>query len=346
MKIAVSGYYGFGNTGDEAILESLRQNIKGELLVLDFHNRFNLKLIWDCDVLISGGGGLLQDETSTRSFLYYLGLIKLAKMLKKKVFVFAASIGPVTKPHNRFMLKRVLNQVDLITVRDQHSFNFVKSLHIKNPRVVETADPAFLLTPVSTNLLLNAAVPLIGVCIREMESVHTLAKVLDQFAKEIKARIIIVPFQPQRDLAPSRQLKEHLQTPSEIMDGKMSPREILGLISQMDILVGMRLHSLIFAVSSLVPAVGLSYDPKVGSFLDEVGLPYLPAEDLTPDELLSLIRQLWDNQAGVKLSLQGARRKLYGKAQLNFGMIEMLASPTPTCVGVPPSPSKMERAGK
>jgi polysaccharide pyruvyl transferase CsaB len=324
MKIAVSGYYGFGNTGDEAILEALRQNIKDDLMILDVRNRFNVKMIWDCDIFISGGGGLLQDKTSTRSFLYYIGLIKLAKMLGKKVFVFAASIGPVNKPYNRFLLKRVLNQADLITVRDQHSFNFVKSLHLKNPRVVETADPAFLLTPVSTNLRLNAAVPLIGVCIREMKSVHNLAKVLDQFAKEVKARIMIIPFQPERDFPPSRELKEHLQAPAEIVEDKLSPREILGLISQMDLLVGMRLHSLIFAVSSKVPAVGLSYDPKVASFLDEVNLPYLPAEDFNPEELLSLVRQLWDNQAGVKLSLQDARRKLYGKAQLNFGMIDML----------------------
>ncbi|MBI5698954.1 polysaccharide pyruvyl transferase CsaB [Candidatus Saganbacteria bacterium] len=324
MKIAVSGYYGFGNTGDEAILESLRQNIKGELLILDAKNRFNFKMIWDCDIFISGGGGLLQDKTSTRSFLYYLGLIKLAKMLGKKVFVFAASIGPVNKPYNRFLLKRVLNQVDVITVRDLHSFNFAKSLHFNNPRVVETADPAFLLTPISAIPRLNAAAPLIGVCIREMKSVHNLAKTLDQFAKEVKARVVIIPFQPERDLGPSRKLKEHLLVPAEIVEDKLSPREMLGMISQMDLLVGMRLHSLIFAVSSLVPAMGLSYDPKVASFLDEVSLPYLSAEVINPGELLLLIRQLWDNQAGVKLSLQDARRKLYGKAQLNFGMIDML----------------------
>ncbi|MFA4906362.1 MAG: polysaccharide pyruvyl transferase CsaB [Candidatus Margulisiibacteriota bacterium] len=321
MKIAVSGYYGFGNTGDEAILEALRQNIKGELLILDAKNRFNFKMIRDCDIFISGGGGLLQDKTSTRSFLYYLGLVKLAKMLGKKVFVFAASIGPITKSYNRFLTKRVLDQVDIITVRDLHSFNFVKSLHLKNPRVVETADPAFLLTPLPVRSITR---PTIGVCIREMRSVHNLAKALDQFAKEIKARVVIIPFQPERDLGPSRKLKEHLLVPAEIVEDKLSPREMLGMISQMDLLVGMRLHSLIFAVSSKVPAVGLSYDPKVASFLDEVSLPYLSAEDINPGELLLLMRQLWDNQAGVKLSLQDSRRKLYGKAQLNFGMINML----------------------
>jgi len=326
MKIAISGYYGFNNTGDEAILEALRLGIRqnlpnSDMKVLDAKNRFNLKLIWDCDIFISGGGGLLQDKTSTRSFLYYLGLIKLAKMLGKKVFVFAASLGPVTKPDNRFLLKRVLNRVDLITVRDQHSFNFVKSLHLKNPRVVETADPALLLKPVASQTI---KAPALGVCVRKLKDSRKLAEVLDKLSRDLKLRVVFIPFQPDRDIPAAQEVIRHMREPAELIQAPLKPREILGIIFQLDLLIGMRLHSLIFAVSSLVPAVGLSYDPKVASFLDEVNLPYLPADAFDAEELLSLVKQLWDNREGVKRSLAEARRKLYGKAQLNFGMINML----------------------
>ena len=35
----------------------------------------------------------------------------------------------------------------------------------------------------------------------------------------------------------------------------------------------MRLHTLIFAARMAVPALGLVYDPKVASYLEELGLP-------------------------------------------------------------------------
>ncbi len=85
MKIVISGYYGFDNVGDEAILLSMIQAFRSydptiEIIVLsntpertklefnvDAVNRWNIKAIFQAlkgsDGLISGGGSLLQDET-------------------------------------------------------------------------------------------------------------------------------------------------------------------------------------------------------------------------------------------------------------------------------------------
>ena len=93
-KILISGYYGFANAGDEAmltaIIESLRQVEKNvELTVLSGNPedtaakhqvcsvyRFNplgiIRAMKDSELIISGGGSLLQDVTSKRSLLYYL----------------------------------------------------------------------------------------------------------------------------------------------------------------------------------------------------------------------------------------------------------------------------------
>jgi glycosyltransferase involved in cell wall biosynthesis len=91
-NVVMSGYYGFGNAGDEAILQSIHQNISGtggdiSITVLSNDpedtknrygynavNRFKLlsvfKALRNCDALVSGGGSLLQDHTSTRSRFY------------------------------------------------------------------------------------------------------------------------------------------------------------------------------------------------------------------------------------------------------------------------------------
>ena len=108
-RILISGYYGFNNAGDEAILRLMIDNLRARcpeagLTILSHNpedtarrygvrsvNRMNpfliLREILHCDLLISGGGSLLQDATSQRSLLYYLSILNLAQALHKKTFI-------------------------------------------------------------------------------------------------------------------------------------------------------------------------------------------------------------------------------------------------------------------
>ena len=101
MKFLIAGYFGCGNLGDDAILESLVTGIKdnfpdSKLSVLSGNpsetkkcykidsyprNKFRIvrQQIKKCDVFVLGGGGILQDITSSKSLYYYLSLIRTAK---------------------------------------------------------------------------------------------------------------------------------------------------------------------------------------------------------------------------------------------------------------------------
>ena len=125
LKIAVSGYYGFNNFGDEAILKTLVQELKlysteitvfskspaltssrlgvSAVYTFDFFNIF--RTLKSVDVLISGGGSLLQDSTSLKSLFYYLGVILVALFFRKKVVIFAQGIGPINNFLGRFLTK-------------------------------------------------------------------------------------------------------------------------------------------------------------------------------------------------------------------------------------------------
>jgi len=52
-----------------------------------------------------------------------------------------------------------------------------------------------------------------------------------------------------------------------------APREMMAVLGRAKLCLAMRLHTLIFAARMAVPTVGLVYDPKVESFLEELGLP-------------------------------------------------------------------------
>ncbi|HKL12509.1 MAG TPA: polysaccharide pyruvyl transferase family protein, partial [Halanaerobiales bacterium] len=114
-RILLSGYFGFNNLGDEAILASMIDMIREEtedikLIVLtnkpeETKVKYNTETIYrydifkiaakmrQSDIFISGGGSLLQDVTSLRSVPYYLGLIWLAQFFNLKTVFFAQGVG-------------------------------------------------------------------------------------------------------------------------------------------------------------------------------------------------------------------------------------------------------------
>ena len=141
-KIIISGYYGFGNLGDEAILISIIDRLNTEIenpeivilytkaeseILKSYKNvrcvhRMNPLAIFfemiNADLVISGGGGLLQDSTGFTTVLYYLGIVKMALFLRKKVLFYAQGIGPLNLDKSKKLITNTLNKVNFITVRD------------------------------------------------------------------------------------------------------------------------------------------------------------------------------------------------------------------------------------
>ena len=117
VTILIAGYHGFGNCGDEAILRAMVTSFRRmaddiDIVALsndpDFTKkeynieavqRFKMKEVLSavkkCDILVLGGGTLLQDGTSTRSLVYYLSIVKAAEIFGKRVMLYANGIGPV-----------------------------------------------------------------------------------------------------------------------------------------------------------------------------------------------------------------------------------------------------------
>lgn len=168
-KIVLSGYYGFNNVGDEAILYTIIRTLKEIEPTLEFTilahdpekmrkyineegitavNRWSVpdvfRAISRCDLFISGGGSLLQDVSSANGILYYLGLIWLAHSLEKPVLLYAQGIGPVVRTRNKRVTGWILNGVNKITVRDQESKDDLVAMGVQQ-EITVTADPVFCL---------------------------------------------------------------------------------------------------------------------------------------------------------------------------------------------------------
>ena len=131
-KYLVSGYIGFDNFGDEAIASVLISHLKTKQAekitvlssnpektaktyrVFSEHYMKFFKPILETDVLISGGGSLLQDITSLKSLIYYLTVITVALVFNKKVIIYAQGFTPFRTSFGKFFTKFVLKYCDKI----------------------------------------------------------------------------------------------------------------------------------------------------------------------------------------------------------------------------------------
>ena len=307
LDILVSGYYGFNNLGDEAILLSLRQRLReldpdASITVLSKNPaqtqhrygvhavyRFSLpqvrRAVKRCDLLLSGGGSLLQDRTSTRSLIYYLAIIRLAKRYWKKVMLYANGIGPVTQPSNRRMMRRVLDLADVITLRDEDSREELLSMGVSRPPMTVTSDPVFTISGVPRDDALSALKqagiptdrPILGISVRQafgmQERMADFARFFDQAARKFQCTPVFLIMQIPNDREISRQFQQMMEEPSYLFASPYDPETMMGVIGCMECVLSTRLHTLIFAAKRRVPLLGFVYDPKVESYLKLLGMP-------------------------------------------------------------------------
>jgi len=309
--IVVSGYYGFDNLGDEAILEELLNELseivpRSQIVVLSnapesttqkfgvaSANRWQLSeivpLMKQARLFISGGGGLFQDTGSAGSVMYYGGLLCLAKTLGCKTLVYAQGLGPLRRSFSAFCTRAVFNLVDKISLRDDKSMAMLTSWGLRGDL---TEDPVWMLKagqlPQSIDKQLTELKKehnkLVGLSLREgggftADNVRDLAYSLDKALPQ-GAAVVALPLQKDLDQAPLDNFAQHFIELGRsfhrlTVEDLVLPSQWMALIATLDLVVGMRLHSLIMALSSGVPVVGIAYDPKVTRVLNQFEQPNL-----------------------------------------------------------------------
>lgn len=324
-KIVISGYYGYDNIGDEAILYSIIRAIKDlnretEIIAISSSpevtskryqikgaGRYNLfeiiSALRDADLFISGGGSLLQDVTSLRSPFYYLAMLQLAKVLSKKTVFFCQGVGPLKSDLVRFATLKTLEKVDLVSVRDFGSKELLIELGLSEGAIIKATDPVFLLNDLAkTGRKLEAAEPVLGISVRPWHDNSYLKPLAEGVNQLIKAypdlKIQLLPFHQGEDERLSNSLSKLLKTDKiKVLAPSSHPARMIDYYNQIDLLLGVRLHSLIYATITATPFAGISYDPKIDSFLAELDKqPAGSTSLIKPDKIYESLKYNLENQ--------------------------------------------------
>ena len=332
-KVVICGAYGRGNAGDEAIkyttLSSMR-NIDPDMDICVMTLRpkkeraidrvqtiytFNvIKLFFllrKSKIFVSGGGSLIQDVTSSRSLFFYTFTLYLAKKLGCKVIMFGCGIGPVSRPFNRKLSGKIIdNYVDVITVRDHMSEKELQSLGVTKPQITVSADPAINLTADKSNthkIFISEDIPADGkyICLalrswKNFNRNEAVAKACEHMYNKYGFTTIFFPMEYPKDLSVSEKTAELLDTPYYLIRNKYPTEQVVAFMSKMEQVVAMRLHALIFAAANYVPVVGISYDVKVSGFMNYIeSSACLELSDVTEQSVINAMEESFKHRERV-----------------------------------------------
>jgi polysaccharide pyruvyl transferase CsaB len=353
FRIGITGSYGGLNLGDEAILHSivaqLRRDLAVEITVFsrdpdDTKRRHAVERavpvrkmsraeavpeVERLDLLIVGGGGILFDAEAR----IYLREAQIAKEKGVPVMLYAIGAGPLKHAGAQAAVREVLDQVDVVTVRERSAQQVLEEAGVHR-EIVVTADPALLLKPeplprgVLKSEGLEGRRRLIGMSVREpgvaapdidpKEYHALLANAADFMVDRYDADVVFVPMEhsvldSQHSHAVIAQMLRAQR--ASVLKSVYTSGQLLSLMSRFHFVVGMRLHFLIFAALRGVPFVALPYAGKVSGFLEELQIPAPPMQLVNAGRLMAYIDESWDQMRATKAKLEKNVPPLQKRAQ-------------------------------
>lgn len=318
----ICGAYGYGNAGDDAILKSIIQavretdrtmpitvlakntdSIKKRYRVGSIYTLNVPKFLWKMrrsKLYINGGGTLIQNATSRRSLWYYLFTLAAAKLLGNKVDMYGCGMGPISGKPDTWLVKKVLgSSVDCITLREEDSVRELHKLGVKKPKIVLSSDPALALSPTdkeSTEALLqkHGLSPdgkylcfMLRTWYGFLDKAPAFAKAAEYAYETYGLTPVFLSLNTEHDDVAAAQVLAHVHCPHVVIHETIEPETLISLLSYMQAVVSLRLHGLILSSMSGVPLVGVSYDPKIGSFLQYLGTgSCVDLKNVTADRLI------------------------------------------------------------
>ena len=313
VKSLIIGYYGSENIGDEMLLKGtidILNRVFGNpeitaitYSVLDTRERHQIngisrnkyfeiyKGIKNSDIVVGGGGSMLQNVTSNRSLIYYLTILMLARIMGKKVVLLGNGIGPLRGSFFKKITIRVLRGLDGIVLRDEESYNLLKFHELNNIHLGN--DLAFtldykLVAPQEKKIVLN---------LRKWVENGKFNGAIEDFVRFLASqgfKVVLLPFQGGNDDIILGEIAENITNEDVIFPGSLEYESLLYEISSSEIFIGMRLHGLIFSSMVNTPFIGLCYDPKVRVFSQKQEQIYIEdLENVSSKVLIDAFKKLY-----------------------------------------------------
>lgn len=323
MKIAVFGWYGNHNAGDERIKDCLHRFLMGlgGINSVDFYDLHKSAINGKTDkydsydLIIIGGGGLILSQSNYHDFI---------NGINTKIITAGISVEHQKLTGNALKFARsLIDKSEIMLVRDQASAAILKRYDL-NSKVRVSSDLTFLkpyesvnisnVNKIGINLLPKPAHikystlcnPFLDFAIRQLHRFgfrNSLKFInFEDLVKALKSRYKVCPiplyYKPQTSDLPIYQINdvEFLKNYFEDVPDTFSDK----MIDECSLFLSMRLHGAIFAVQKGIPIISLAYLPKNRNFMREVGLEEFVFENIDTLKINEAIASLQKNRSIVQ----------------------------------------------
>lgn len=296
------------------------------------------KAIESVDLVVVGGGGLFYDywgvsETDVFSKTHsginvYASIAMLASLHRKPLHVFAVGVGPLSTPAGAGLTRAIFEQAQFSSVRDKRSFKVLDTIGVAPEGFTRTLDP--VMASIDRPNRDDGNQPHTLVAVRKWPFTvgweKTVAQALDEFVEFSGASLRFVPFQvndeklldDRRAAADIVALMKHSDR-ATLVDNPLSVEDAYAIFSEADFVIGMRLHSVVLAARYGIPFVALSYDEKVSSFVDELGMHNqsidldMLREEGASETLVNILRTTWAERNSISQTIRLAAEEMVSR---------------------------------
>ena len=309
-KIALHGYYGNGNMGDDAILYATKaifrgiSNVElhvvghpvpfmdttlgrkiaklpyGKTLLYKYHTRQMLEHIDKTDGLILGGGGILCDRES-RDVTNDVRLIQRMQSKQKPTMIYAVGVPSLWRQKSKKLIKEVVDNADYTSCRDPTSAKRIEDIGVTVPIYV-TGDPAIKIPkflgiyPKPKKLDFQK----MNICIslrktrKNNKVIKAIVQLVNYLIKKYDAKINFVPMRTtwnNDDRVVHNFVNGKLNNCNvSFFNERPSVEEFVKELMDTTLTIGVPLHSTLLSASMGVPCIAICYTPDVISFMEYV----------------------------------------------------------------------------
>lgn len=285
----------------------------------------------ECDLIVPIGGGYITAKKGIRNTINLILLLNpllICEILNKKIILYTQSIGPLSSRTQEYITKWVLNKTNMIFIREDHTLKLLNKIKVKKKLIKRTVDAGFLFNPtknksledfISDKSIIKNKI-IVGITVRkwlkpdkQIKYEKYIATFIDKIVKN-NSNIIFV-FIPQvtskvhddddRDIASRLITNIHHKSNVINLDKEYSHNEIKDIYTGLDFLIGTRFHSVIFSLTSYVPAIAIEYEYKTSGIMKDLDLSkwVIPIEDVTDKNLYEKFNQIMKNKDDYKEKL-------------------------------------------
>lgn len=314
-----------------------------------FYRPKSLIHIKNCDLVVSCSDENFKESSSMLPLNIYWILtwwsmlisrtweIFIAKFLGKPVVMFPNSVGPFRTFIGRLLSKIALNLYDFIAVRDPISYEAVKSLKIRSPKIL-TSDTALLFKAQGNSPNENRFNRTVGVMpgvyshslsekeIRKYITAH--AEALDKATSKHGFSLVFLPHHVSGfkydDLELCKLIIDRMKNAGHVKIVEVTnAEEFKSLITQMSFVISSKMHPAVLAASAYVPALCIAYDPKQTGFFMSLGITEcsIPIYEVSCETLFSKIDYVWNNRERLRAILEKRVPELQEHIKKNMTLV-------------------------